>query len=153
DTCPTGIATQRPNLRAKFAGTPEGVATYMIFVAEEVRRTLASLGLRSLDEAIGRVDLLHQRQTGDARADSLELSPLLVMPSGDAPRHFVSTVPIQQPRSSLDGRLLEDAFPALWNGKDVELEYEITNADRTVGASLGGSIGLEWGEGLPPGML
>src|SRR5438270_5057441 len=52
DTCPTGIATQRPNLRAKFTGTPEGVATYMIFIAEEVRRTLASLGVRSLDEAI-----------------------------------------------------------------------------------------------------
>jgi glutamate synthase (ferredoxin) len=151
DTCPTGIATQRPNLRAKFAGTPEGVATYMIFIAEEVRRTLASLGLRSLDEAIGRVDLLRQRPTGDARADSLDLSPLLVMPSGDAPLHFVTTVPIQQPRSSLDERLLADAFAALWDGKDIELEYEITNADRTVGASLGGSIGLEWGEGLPPG--
>ncbi len=151
DTCPTGIATQRPNLRAKFAGTPEGVATYMIFVAEEVRRTLASLGLRSLDEAIGRVDLLRQRQTGEARADALDLSPLLVMPSGDVPLHFVATVPIQQPRSSLDERLLADAFPALWDGKDIELEYEITNADRTVGASLGGSIGLEWGEGLPSG--
>ena len=73
DTCPTGIATQRPNLRAKFAGTPEGVATYMLFVAEEVRRTLASLGLRTLDEAIGRVDLLRQRSTGDARADTLDL--------------------------------------------------------------------------------
>jgi glutamate synthase (ferredoxin) len=153
DTCPTGIATQRPNLRAKFAGTPEGVATYMIFVAEEVRRTLASLGLRSLDEAIGRVDVLHQRQTGDPRADSLDLSPLLVEPSVEGPRHFVATVPIQRPRSSLDERLLADAFPALWNGKDIELEYEIANADRTVGASLGGSIGLEWGEGLPPGSV
>jgi glutamate synthase (ferredoxin) len=151
DTCPTGIATQRPNLRAKFTGTPEGVATYMIFVAEEVRRTLASLGLRSLDEAIGCVDLLHQRATGDARADSLDLSPLLVAPSEDGPRHFVATVPIQRPRSSLDERLLADAFPAIWDGREVELEYEITNADRTVGASLGGAIGLEWGEGLPPG--
>jgi glutamate synthase domain-containing protein 2/glutamate synthase domain-containing protein 1/glutamate synthase domain-containing protein 3 len=151
DTCPTGIATQRPNLRAKFTGTPEGVATYMIFVAEEVRRTLASLGVRSLDEAIGRVDLLRQRETGDARADSLDLSPLLVTSSEDGPRHFVSTMPIQRPRSSLDERLLADAFPALWDGGDVELEYEITNADRTVGASLGGAIGLEWGEGLPPG--
>jgi glutamate synthase (ferredoxin) len=154
DTCPTGIATQRPNLRAKFAGTPEGVATYMIFVAEEVRRTLASLGLRSLDDAIGRVDLLHQRQTGDARADSLDLSPLLVLSSDDdLPRHFVATVPIQQPRSSLDERLLADAFSPLWDGKEIELEYEITNADRTVGASLGGAIGLEWGEGLPRGLV
>ena len=153
DTCPTGIATQRPNLRAKFSGTPEGVATYMIFIAEEVRRTLASLGLRSLDEAIGRADLLHQRKTGDARADSLDLSPLLETPPNGGPLHFVSTVPIQQPRSSLDERLLGDAFSALWDGKEVELEYEITNADRTVGASLGGAIGLEWGQGLPRGSV
>jgi glutamate synthase (ferredoxin) len=153
DTCPTGIATQRPNLRAKFTGTPEGVATYMIFVAEEVRRTLASLGLRTLDEAIGRVDLLRQRQTGEARADSLDLSPLLVSPEEDGPRHFVATVPIQRPRSSLDERLLADAVPMLWDGKEMELEYEIVNADRTVGASLGGAIGLEWGEGLPPGSV
>ena len=62
DTCPVGIATQRPDLRAKFAGTPEGVAPYLLFVAEEVRALLASLGLRSLDEAIGRVELLRQRR-------------------------------------------------------------------------------------------
>jgi glutamate synthase (ferredoxin) len=153
DTCPTGIATQRPNLRAKFAGTPEGVATYMVFVAEEVRRTLASLGVRSLDEAIGRVDMLRQRKTGDARADVLDLSPLLETPLEDGPRHFVATVPIQRPRSALDERLLADAYAALWGGGGVELEYEITNADRTVGASLGGAIGLEWGEGLPPGSV
>jgi glutamate synthase (ferredoxin) len=152
DTCPTGIATQRPNLRAKFTGTPEGVATYMIFIAEEVRRTLASLGLRTLDEAIGRVELLRQRETGDARADSLDLSPLLE-PAGEGPRHFVATMPIQRPRSALDERLLADAFPTLWDGGEIELEYEITNADRTVGASLGGAIGLEWGEGLPSGSV
>src|SRR5581483_9139014 len=61
DTCPTGIATQRANLRAKFAGTAEGVANYLLFVAEEVRALLASLGLRSLDEAVGRVELLRQK--------------------------------------------------------------------------------------------
>jgi glutamate synthase (ferredoxin) len=118
-----------------------------------VRRTLASLGVRSLDEAIGRVDMLRQRTTGDVRADSLDLSPLLATPAADGPRHFVTTVPIQRPRSSLDQRLLADAFPVLWDGGDAELEYEITNADRTVGASLGGAIGLEWGEGLPPGSV
>ncbi|HMG26196.1 MAG TPA: glutamate synthase-related protein [Acidimicrobiia bacterium] len=153
DTCPTGIATQRPNLRAKFAGTPEGVATYMIFIAEEVRRTLATLGVRSLDEAIGRVDMLRQRNTGEARADSLDLSPLLATPTEGSPLHFVATVPIQRPRSPLDERLLADAFPVLWDGGEVEFAYEITNADRTVGASLGGAIGLEWGEGLPPGSV
>jgi glutamate synthase domain-containing protein 2/glutamate synthase domain-containing protein 1/glutamate synthase domain-containing protein 3 len=152
DTCPTGIATQRPNLRAKFTGTPEGVAAYLMFVAEEARRILASLGLRSLDEAIGRVELLRQRQTGDSRADSLDLSTLLVPPSDlQAPRRFVAGVEMQRPRSELGRRLAEDAFFALWEGEELVLDYEISNSDRTVGAELGGSIGIEWGEGLPPG--
>src|SRR2546427_2305409 len=76
DTCPVGIATQRPDLRAKFAGTPEMVVHYLMFVAEEVRRILASLGLRSLDEAIGRSDLLRQH-VAFARADAVDLAPLL----------------------------------------------------------------------------
>src|SRR5438105_7896626 len=79
DTCPVGIATQRPELRAKFAGTPEMVVHYLMFVAEEVRRILASLGLRSLDEAIGRTDLLRQRHAF-ARADAIELTGLLTTP-------------------------------------------------------------------------
>ena len=154
DTCPTGIATQRPGLRAKFAGTPEGVATYMIFIADEVRRILASLGFRSLDEAIGRVECLHQRATGDARADSLTLDPLLRVPDdASAPRHFVRHLPVQRPRSELDARLLQDSFAAMWEGDDLELDYEITNADRTIGASLGGAIGLEFGAGAPPGSI
>ncbi|MDQ1514663.1 MAG: hypothetical protein QOE80_493, partial [Actinomycetota bacterium] len=154
DTCPTGIATQRPNLRAKFAGTPEGVAQYLLFIAEEVRALLASLGLRSLDEAIGRVELLRQRETGDARADSLDLAYLLEPPAHpQRPRRFVAGVDIQRPRSELGRRLAEDAFYALWEGQELTLEYPITNADRTIGAELGGSIGIEWGDGLPPGTV
>ncbi|HEV3452311.1 MAG TPA: glutamate synthase-related protein [Acidimicrobiia bacterium] len=154
DTCPTGIATQRPGLRAKFAGTPEGVATYMLYVAEEVRRLLASLGLRSLDEAVGRVECLRQRRTGDARADSLDLAPLLVPPPDPrAPRRFVAHNPVQRPRSELDAQLLQDAFAAVWGGGEATLEYPITNGDRTVGASLGGAIGLEFGQRLPPGSV
>jgi glutamate synthase domain-containing protein 3 len=154
DTCPTGIATQRPNLRAKFAGTAEGVAQYLLFIAEEVRGLLASLGLRSLDEAVGRVELLRQKRTGDARADSLDLSYLLEPPTDPAGvRRFVAGVDIQRPRSDLGRRLTEDAFYALWEGQDVTLDYAITNADRTIGAELGGSIGIEWGDGLPPGTV
>jgi len=154
DTCPTGIATQRPGLRAKFAGSPEGVATYLLYVAEEVRRLLAELGLRSIDEAVGRVELLRQRRTGDARADSLDLSPLLVAPAEpDAPRRFVAHRPIQRPRSELDARLLADASATVWGGGDLDLEYGISNADRTVGASLGGAIGLEFGQAFPRGTV
>jgi glutamate synthase (ferredoxin) len=150
DTCPTGIATQRPNLRAKFAGTPEGVAAYMVFVGEEVRRGLASLGLRSLDDAIGRVELLRVR-TVDGGARGVDIDALLVPPVGDGPRRFVASVPIQRPRSALDERLLIDAFRPLWEGDEEVVEYEITNADRAVGASIGGAVGLEWGDALPPG--
>ncbi|HVW34460.1 MAG TPA: glutamate synthase-related protein, partial [Acidimicrobiia bacterium] len=154
DTCPAGIATQRPNLRAKFAGTAGGVAQYLLFIAEEVRALLASLGLRSLDEAIGRVELLRQKVTGDPRADSLDLSYLLQPPADPAGvRRFVAGVDIQRPRSDLGRRLTEDAFYALWEGQDLTLDYPITNADRTVGAELGGSIGIEWGDGLPPGSV
>ena len=154
DTCPAGIATQRPNLRAKFAGTAAGVAQYLLFIAEEVRALLASLGLRSLDEAIGRVELLSQRATGDARADSLDLAYLLTPPADpDAPRRFVAGVDIQRPRSELGRRLVEDAFYGLWEGQDLSLAYTISNADRTVGAELGGTIGIEWGDGLPPGTV
>ncbi|MEX2255384.1 MAG: glutamate synthase-related protein, partial [Acidimicrobiia bacterium] len=154
DTCPTGIATQRPGLRAKFAGTPEGVATYMCYVAQEVRELLASLGIRTLDEAIGRVECLRQRTTDDPRADSLDLAPLLGVPDADdGPRHFVGHVPVQRPRSELDAQLLRDAFPTVWEGGDLELEYTITNADRTIGASLGGAIGLEFGQRIPPGSV
>jgi glutamate synthase domain-containing protein 2 len=102
DTCTTGIATQRPHLRAKFAGTPEGVAAYMLFIAEEVRRELAALGLRTLNEAIGRVECLRQRVVGEPRADSMDLTPLIAPPSDPAaPRHFIRRVDLQRPRSAL----------------------------------------------------
>jgi glutamate synthase (ferredoxin) len=150
DTCKPGVATQRPNLRANFAGTPEGVAAYFMFMAHEVRRLLASLGFRSIDEAIGRVECLRPRSTGDARADSTDLSPLVHPPADpDAPRCYVGGVPIQRPRSHLGDQLLADAYRAIWDGDEVRLSYSITNSDRTVGAALGGAIALEYGD-VPP---
>ncbi|MEA2686378.1 MAG: hypothetical protein QOE93_1573, partial [Actinomycetota bacterium] len=152
DTCSTGIATQRPHLRAKFAGTPEGVAAYMVFIAEEVRGYLAQLGFRTLDEAIGRVERVRQRAADDPRANTMDLGPLLVPPSDpDAPRHFVRPLPIQRPRSALGDRLVDDSFQGIWDGADVRLTYPIGNSDRTVGAALGGALALEFGETPPPG--
>jgi glutamate synthase (ferredoxin) len=150
DTCKPGVATQRPHLRANFTGTPEGVAAYLLYVAEEVRSLLAKLGLRSLDDAIGRVELLRQRKTGDARADAMDLRPLLIPPHDpNAPRRFVERVELQDPRSDLGDRLLADGFRSVWDGDDVELDYTILNADRAVGAALSGAIALEYGE-MPP---
>jgi glutamate synthase (ferredoxin) len=153
DTCPVGIATQNPALRAKFQGTPEMVAAYMFFVAEEVRKLLASLGLRSLNEAIGRTDLLRRKITGEVRADSVDLEWLLrdTRPAEDAPLRFVEPIPLQRARSTLGQRVKEDAIFAVRTGEHIDLAYEITNADRTVGAELGGEIAYHVGEETPPG--
>jgi glutamate synthase (ferredoxin) len=150
DTCPTGVATQRPHLRAKFAGTPEGVAAYFVYLAEEIRRLLASLGLRSLDEAIGRVECLRQKRVENERGNTMDLTPLITPPDEpDVPRRFVAPVDIQRARSDLGDQLLADAFRAIWDGDEIELDYKITNSDRTIGAALGGAIALEWGS-VPP---
>ena len=152
DTCTTGIATQRPHLRAKFAGTPEGVAAYLLFVAEECRQLLASLGLRSMDEAIGRVECLRQKQMDNPRANSFDLSPLLQPPADpDAPRCYVSGVPIQRARSALGDQLLADAYRAVWDGEKLDVWYRIRNGDRTIGAALGGALALEFGSTTPRG--
>jgi glutamate synthase (ferredoxin) len=148
NTCPVGIATQDPKLRAKFAGTPEMVAHYLLLVAEEARLLLSSLGLRSIDDAIGRTDLLRQRTTGNERADRLDLSPLLARPgSGDV--KFTGGLALQRPRSSLGDRLHDDAMAALGAGKSAVLSYAITTADRTVGARLGCAIAREFELGKP----
>ncbi|HVL80586.1 MAG TPA: glutamate synthase large subunit [Actinomycetota bacterium] len=149
DTCPVGIATQNPELRAKYQGTPEMVVAYLRFVAEEARRILASLGLRSIDEAIGRVDLLRQRETGDPRADAVDLSWLL-RPAPE-PRRFVSHIPMQRARSALGSKIASDAIFALKVGETVEREYPIRNGDRTVGAELGGRVAKVFGEEAPLG--
>ncbi|MBW3651102.1 MAG: glutamate synthase subunit alpha, partial [Actinobacteria bacterium] len=152
DTCKPGIATQRPDLRKNFAGTPEGVAAYMTFVAGEVREHLAALGLRSMDEAIGRVECLRQKSGVDPREAAADLSPLIRAPADtDAPRCFVGGIPLQRPRSKLGDQLLSDAFRGVWEGDEVKLAYPITNADRTVGAALGGALALEMGEAPPRG--
>ena len=148
DTCPVGIATQRPELRDKYRGTPEMVAAYLLFVAEEVRHGLAALGLRSLDEAVGQVHLLRARTfAGGARAATLDVAPLLAQPHDpDASRSYEGSLPIQSPRSSLGDQVFDDAFESVWDGTVLNLKYDIRNADRTVGARLGGAIGLEFGE-------
>jgi glutamate synthase domain-containing protein 2/glutamate synthase domain-containing protein 3 len=179
DTCPVGVATQRPELRDKFVGTPEMVATYLLFVAEEVRRGLARLGLRSLEHAIGRVDLLRPRElpADQRRALALDVAPLLADPlrgegnagggaggegdegaAGDRPdlgeeRRYVESLALQAPRDELGDRLFDDAFGSVWGGTLLSLRYDIRNRDRTVGARLGGAIGLEFGDDAPEGRV
>src|SRR6202022_4303951 len=150
DTCPAGIATQRPELRAKFAGTPEMLEAYLTHVAEEIRHILAGLGLRRLDDAIGRTDLLSQRTTGDTHADRLDLSPLL-SDEGSEPRRFGGSIPLQRPSSALGDRVCLDALTAVLTGADVRASYKIQNSDRSVGARLGGALARECGASAPAG--
>ena len=150
DTCKPGVATQRPHLRANFTGTPEGVAAYFLYMAEEVRGYLAELGLRTLDEAVGRVELLRQRETGDERADALDLRPLIAPPEHlDEPRRFIERVELQDPRSELGDEVMADAFQRVWDGDEIDLHYSIRNKDRAIGAALSGAIALEYGT-MPP---
>ncbi|MFI5041754.1 MAG: glutamate synthase large subunit, partial [Acidimicrobiales bacterium] len=152
DTCTTGVATQRPNLRAKFSGTPEGVAAYLLFVANDARQLLGRLGLRSMDEAIGRVELVRRRESTDPRAGALGVDALLAPPSDEsAPRRYVAGQPIQRPRSALGDRLEAELFRPVWEGDEIERSYPISNADRTVGAALGGALALEFGDTTPRG--
>ena len=152
DTCPVGIATQRPELRAKFAATPEQIQTYLLHVAEDVRRLLSEMGFRTLEEAVGRVDCLRRRQRGDARADLLDLDALLADP-GEGPRRDVGEAHPVAEGGELGERLASDAAAALAGPSLVELSYPICTDDRAVGAALGGLIALAFGSEAPPGRV
>jgi glutamate synthase (ferredoxin) len=149
DTCPVGIATQRPELRNKFAATPEQIETYLRHVAGEVRELLASLGLRTFAEAVGRSDLLRRKETTGRRAASLDLSPLLTGPRGA----FTGESAHASEGNELGTRLAEEAQPILAEERIVDLHYAVSNRDRAVGARLGVEIGRRFGSAAPPGRL
>jgi len=152
NTCPVGIATQDKELRKRFKGTPEHVVNFFFFVAEEVREILASLGLRSLDEAIGRVDLLGASEAIDHwKARGVDLTHILThieLPE-DAVRRRVEPPP-EVLQDALDWQLVELAEPALQRGERVEAELAIRNRNRCVGGILSSHIAQRHGaEGLP----
>jgi glutamate synthase (ferredoxin) len=156
NTCPVGVATQRPELRAKFVGKPEHVMAYMHYLAQEVREILARLGFRSLSEVIGRTDLLKQVSTGDPVSDSLSLSPLLEKVGGGAGR-FIEGIPQESSRVALNDLntfLLNKVQPVIETGKPVQLTLTISSTDRTVGSTVSGAIAKAYGDqGLPDGTV
>ncbi|CAN5349469.1 glutamate synthase large subunit [soil metagenome] len=149
DTCPVGIATQRHELRSKFAAKPEDVVAYLLLVAEEVRRHLASLGLRTFAEAVGRADLLRPRETTERRNGCLDLRSLLRSPPGA----FAGERPPDAQGGELGERLAGDAAAVLQEERLVDLRYRIENRDRSVGARLGVDIARRFGGGSPPGRV
>ncbi|MDP9201260.1 MAG: glutamate synthase large subunit, partial [Gemmatimonadota bacterium] len=159
NTCPVGIATQDPELRARFAGQPEHVVNYFFFIAEEVRELMARLGFRTMDEMIGRTDLLRALPaTDNAKASMLDLSALLHLatpasrPLGRRVerRHVRLRLNHSEEEGRLNRRLVELAQTALEGGERVKATLPITNADRAVGATLSGEIARRYGNaGLP----
>ena len=152
DTCPVGIATQTPALRAKFAGKPEFVETFFEYIAEEVREHLASLGLRTLEEAVGRVDLLEtEAAVAHWKAAGLDLSAVLAQP--DVPEGMARHQTRLQDHGlekALDHRFMDACAAALADGTPVSVALPISNVDRTVGTLLGSEISRRYGAaGLP----
>ena len=154
NTCPVGVCTQDPKLRAKFEGTPEKVVNLFSFVAEEVREILASLGFRSLRDIIGRSDLLTQVLRGDEHLDDLDLNPILVQADpGEFPRYC--TVEGRNPvPETLDEQMIKDARPALEGAEKMQLAYNIRNTQRAIGTKLSSMITRRFGmTGLKPGHI
>ena len=150
DTCPVGVATQNPELRKRFSGKPEFVETFFEYIAEEVRELLAKLGFRSIEEAIGQVELLDTRDAIDHwKASGLDLAPLLKAPLFAGSRKNTE-VQDHGLAAALDNKLIELAAPALASGEAIHLELPVRNVNRTVGTMLGAEITRKYGgAGLP----
>jgi glutamate synthase (ferredoxin) len=141
DTCPTGIATQRPELRAKFRGKPEHVVTYFLRIAEDVRRLLAQLGLRSLADAVGRCDLLQQISSDGP----LELSQLLYKSEGDAPRCMTFRNNRPSDHDAFGLQLAEEITASVRRGQSFDREFQIRNQDRSAGTAIAGELMRQFG--------
>jgi glutamate synthase (NADPH/NADH) large chain len=150
NTCPVGVATQREDLRERYPGQPEHTINYFTFMAQELREIMAELGFRTLEEMIGRVDLLSQREDVEhPKAKHLDLSAILAHPSGDDDR-YKTREQNHDVDEQLDWDLIDAAEPALDHREALHLETEISNADRAVGATLSHAVSSAYGpEGLP----
>ena len=152
NTCPVGVATQDPELRKKFGGQPEHVINFFFFIAEQAREIMASLGFRTVDEMVGRVDKLDVKKAIDHwKAKGLDFSRVFYDPPVDKsiPRHCTRKqdhgIDLQ-----LDNQLVEKALDALEHKKPVRIEMPIVNINRTVGAILSSEIARRYGTaGLP----
>jgi len=152
NTCPVGVATQDPVLRAKFQGKPEHVVNYFFFVAEEARQIMAQLGIKTFNELIGRTDLLDKSKAiTHWKAQGLDFSKIFYQPNVPAsePRYQVETQD-HGLEKALDHKLIAQAKPAIDRGEKVSFISPVKNLNRTVGAMLSGEVAKKYGhEGLP----
>ena len=146
NTCPVGVCTQDENLRKKFTGTPEKVVNLFTFIAQEVREILADLGFKTLNEIIGRNDLLKQVSRGSSSLDDLDLSPLLIQADPGENERYCKTNSINEVPSSLDEKIYDDIKYSFDQNKKIEANYEIKNIHRAVGTRLSHYIYKRFGK-------
>ena len=153
DTCPVGVATQNPELRKRFTGKPEYVVNFMRFIAEELREYMAKLGVKTVDELVGRTDLLEQRDVpGSGRSKNVDLSQILDNPyiKEAAKIHYdKKNVYDFQLEKTVDEKVLLKKFATALDEKQKRsVEVDVTNTDRAVGTLLGAEITRRFGETL-----
>jgi len=145
NTCPVGVCTQDEALRDKFTGNADKVVNLITFYAQEVREVLASIGARSMDDVIGRADLLHQVSRGSAHLDDLDLNPLLITVDGAADIKYDRSRPRNAVPDTLDAEIVRDAARFLEDGEKMQLSYAIQNTHRTVGTRVSSHIVKNFG--------
>jgi glutamate synthase (NADPH/NADH) large chain len=145
NTCPVGVCTQDERLREKFTGTAEKVVNLITFYATEVREILASIGARSLDDVIGRADLLTQVSRGSAHLDDLDLNPLLITVDGAADIVYDRYKTRNEVPDTLDAEIVRDAHRFLEDGEKMQLSYAVQNTHRTVGTRTSSHIVKKFG--------
>jgi len=154
NTCPVGVCVQDEALRQRFTGTPEKVVNLMSFIAEDVREILAGLGFKTLNEVVGRTDLLRQVSRGAANLDDLDLNPLLVRVEGAKPTRFGTDKPRVEVPDTLDAQILRDAAPFFERGEKMQLAYGVRNVQRAIGTRSSSAIVRKFGmAALPEGRL
>jgi len=145
NTCPVGVCTQNEDLRAKFTGSADKVVNLITFYAQEVREVLASIGARSLDEVIGRADLLSQVSRGSAHLDDLDLNPLLITVDGATDIVYDRAKPRNVVPDTLDAEIVRDAHRFLEDGEKMQLSYAVQNTHRSVGTRISSHIVQNFG--------
>lgn len=145
NTCPVGVCTQDEDLRKKFSGSADKVVNLITFYAQEVREILASIGARSLDEIIGRADLLTQVSRGADNLDDLDLNPLLITVDGADSIVYDRSRPRNAVPDTLDAQIVTDAARFLEDGEKMQLSYAVQNTHRTIGARISSHIVKKFG--------
>ena len=145
NTCPVGVCTQDEKLRDKFSGSAEKVVHLITFYAQEVQEILASIGAHSLDEVVGRVDLLHQVSRGSAHLDDLDLNPMLIMVDGAKEAQLNRSRNRTEVDDTLDAQVINDAARFFQYGEKMQLSYSVKNTDRTIGTRASSHVVNKFG--------